>query len=237
MSLGLAALGAVSSALGAAWNARQANHAAHQNQRYAADQMVFEKQMSDTAHQREIADLRAAGLNPILTATGGNGASTPSGQSGSIAQAGQEDFGHSARDIVKYIDSERGKNIAETNRLNSESDQIKQLTPHLMNTQMAQQDYYRNLSFGQMYTNLQSARREAFYSQHPELFNAQMYGEALTPYVNSALNAIRTGATVYGAKKVGSASGKMSATLGQLRHDQFERGYWRGYNEGGMNRI
>lgn len=80
-----------------------------QNIALSREQMAFQERMSNTAHTREVADLRVAGLNPILSARLG-GSSSPAGSMPNLinpqaqaselrARAGQS-FGNSATKVA-----------------------------------------------------------------------------------------------------------------------------------------
>ena len=61
------------------WQEQQNAKAMAFNQNEAAKNRNWQEIMSNTAHQREVRDLMAAGLNPVLSAMNGNGASVGSG--------------------------------------------------------------------------------------------------------------------------------------------------------------
>lgn len=65
------------------WTERQSAIAMQFNANEAAKNRDWQQMMSNTAHQREVADLRAAGLNPVLSAMNGNGAAVTSGATAS----------------------------------------------------------------------------------------------------------------------------------------------------------
>lgn len=64
-------------------NQQEAAKARDFNASEAEKQRTWATDLANSAHTREIADLQNAGLNPILSVTGGSGATTPSGASAS----------------------------------------------------------------------------------------------------------------------------------------------------------
>lgn len=109
------------------WQVQQNAAAMAFNQSEAAKSRDWQEYMSNTAHQREITDLKAAGLNPVLSAMGGNGAATTSGAtaSGVTSAGGQGTVDNSANNsIVNLLGSFlNAQTTMESQRLNAANQQ------------------------------------------------------------------------------------------------------------------
>ena len=146
-------LGGGVSAIGSIFGQSSANDA---NAAMSRDQMIFQERMSSTAHQREVADLKAAGLNPILS-SGGTGASSPAGAQAVMGNV----FGQAADSFGKVLSS-----AVQAERLKTDLDAVRSTTDKnvadaaLSNELIKTQDWERELKSASAAAALASARTD-----------------------------------------------------------------------------
>lgn len=99
------------SALGGLFSNNSASKEAEKNRKW-------QEYMSNTSHQREVKDLRAAGLNPILSA-GGGGASTPSGNVAPVMDA--IGAGVNSANAARLTSIAKDKAVAEIQNINADT--------------------------------------------------------------------------------------------------------------------
>lgn len=144
----------------------------------AQKQMDFQERMSSSAHQREVSDLKAAGLNPLLSVN--SGASSPSGAAGS--SAGYSPVGLPAG---RYLASANEARVAKQTA-DLMKHQIRNAEVQTRVTEEQGENLFENRRGARLENDLLSLRND-FFKKHPNVFKLQ----AAAGGINSASSILR----------------------------------------------
>jgi hypothetical protein len=150
----------------------------------------WNKMMSDTAHTREVKDMREAGLNPVLSATGGRGASSAMSSSASSSPT--------STNSAKAENKMQGQRIAAINM----AEAVQRI--QVMKSQAKKIEAEATSAKAESVMNV---NRTDYYQKHPWVWKFNVLKDALW---NGPARDISQGAAgIYGAKKIGGMAKKL----------------------------